>query len=189
MVELIIFLISAFFIYFIISSLIIRVKGGKLGCFSFIVTILLTYFISVAISQKLNPNKAEPFFNRERITKKVDDYKSEYLRNNKNYLNELSKNNYYNFSNSNNIKDLKIGCLCREGNIVSSVEKNACSDYGGIYQLISVEIDKYEPPKLEYNTNYKNPEISSSGGPVYVRGYFRKDGTYVRPHTRRLPRR
>jgi endonuclease YncB( thermonuclease family) len=29
----------------------------------------------------------------------------------------------------------------------------------------------------------------SSGGTVKVRGYTRKDGTYVRPHTRRAPRR
>jgi hypothetical protein len=29
----------------------------------------------------------------------------------------------------------------------------------------------------------------SSGGSVYVRGYTRKDGTYVQPHTRRAPRR
>ncbi len=28
----------------------------------------------------------------------------------------------------------------------------------------------------------------SSGGPVYVRGYTRRDGTYVRPHTRSRPR-
>lgn len=27
------------------------------------------------------------------------------------------------------------------------------------------------------------------GGPVQVRGYYRRDGTYVRPHTRRRPRR
>ena len=26
-------------------------------------------------------------------------------------------------------------------------------------------------------------------GRVHVRGYYRKDGTYVRPHTRRAPRR
>lgn len=26
-----------------------------------------------------------------------------------------------------------------------------------------------------------------SYGPVHVRGYFRRDGTYVRPHTRRSP--
>jgi len=30
---------------------------------------------------------------------------------------------------------------------------------------------------------------SPGGGPVHVRGYYRKDGTYVRPHTRSLPRR
>lgn len=27
----------------------------------------------------------------------------------------------------------------------------------------------------------------STGGPVHVRGYYRRDGTYVRPHTRRRP--
>lgn len=30
---------------------------------------------------------------------------------------------------------------------------------------------------------------SNSGGTVQVKGYYRKDGTYVRPHTRRAPRR
>lgn len=30
---------------------------------------------------------------------------------------------------------------------------------------------------------------TSTGGPVYVRGYYRRDGTYVRPHTRSRPRR
>lgn len=29
----------------------------------------------------------------------------------------------------------------------------------------------------------------SKGGPVHVRGYYRKNGTYVRPYTRRSPRR
>ncbi len=28
----------------------------------------------------------------------------------------------------------------------------------------------------------------SRGGPVHVRGYYRRDGTYVRPHTRRRSR-
>jgi hypothetical protein len=31
------------------------------------------------------------------------------------------------------------------------------------------------------------PSGSSGGGTVYVRGYTRKDGTYVRPHTRSAP--
>ncbi|WP_160137517.1 hypothetical protein [Chryseobacterium sp. c4a] len=30
---------------------------------------------------------------------------------------------------------------------------------------------------------------TSSGGTVYVKGYTRKDGTYVSPHTRSTPRR
>lgn len=38
------------------------------------------------------------------------------------------------------------------------------------------------------STSY-SPGSSSSGGTVSVRGYYRKDGTYVRPHTRSAPRR
>lgn len=30
---------------------------------------------------------------------------------------------------------------------------------------------------------------STSNGTVHVKGYYRKDGTYVKPHTRRAPRR
>lgn len=30
---------------------------------------------------------------------------------------------------------------------------------------------------------------TNSGGTVHVKGYYRKDGTYVRPHTRRAPRK
>jgi hypothetical protein len=35
--------------------------------------------------------------------------------------------------------------------------------------------------------NYSKP--SSTGGTVQVKGYYRKDGTYVRPHTRSAPKR
>ena len=39
-------------------------------------------------------------------------------------------------------------------------------------------------------TSGKNSSTStSSGGTVHVKGYTRKDGTYVRPHTRSAPRR
>lgn len=37
------------------------------------------------------------------------------------------------------------------------------------------------------NYNYNSTSKSSSGGTVNVKGYYRKDGTYVRPHTRRSP--
>ena len=45
----------------------------------------------------------------------------------------------------------------------------------------------YRPSDLAANERMKHRsslEIGSSG-PVYVKGYFRKDGTYVRPHSRR----
>ncbi|WP_188620300.1 SH3 domain-containing protein [Flavobacterium suaedae] len=34
----------------------------------------------------------------------------------------------------------------------------------------------------------KSSSYHSSGGTVHVKGYYRKDGTYVRPHTRRKPK-
>lgn len=37
--------------------------------------------------------------------------------------------------------------------------------------------------------NRSAQSASSGGGSVYVRGYYRKDGTYVQAHTRRSPRR
>ncbi len=36
---------------------------------------------------------------------------------------------------------------------------------------------------------YSRPPPTTNTGPVYVKGYFRKGGTYVRPHTRSRPRR
>lgn len=39
-----------------------------------------------------------------------------------------------------------------------------------------------------YGTN-RYSERSYTGGTVSVRGYYRKNGTYVQPHTRRAPRR
>lgn len=40
------------------------------------------------------------------------------------------------------------------------------------------------------NTNYTNTSTTtSSGGTVHVKGYTRKNGTYVKPHTRSAPRR
>lgn len=189
MLELIIFLILAFFTYVLISSLVFKIKGGNLGCISSIITLFITFIICVPLSEKLNPYKAESFFNKETIIKKVEDYKSEYLKNNKDYLEKISISNYYNSNDSKKIKELKIGCLCRDGNIVSSIDNDACSNNGGIYHTIFVEIIKYEPPKLKYHYNFNNSETPSSGGPVHVRGYFRKDGTYVSPHNRRLPNR
>lgn len=41
-----------------------------------------------------------------------------------------------------------------------------------------------------YSQSYKTRATkTSSGGTVHVKGYTRKDGTYVKPHTRSAPRR
>jgi hypothetical protein len=36
---------------------------------------------------------------------------------------------------------------------------------------------------------YPGSVVPSAGGPVQVKGYYRKNGTYVQPHTRSAPRR
>jgi hypothetical protein len=46
------------------------------------------------------------------------------------------------------------------------------------------------PASATTRPSYDTPGRStSSSGSVHVRGYYRKDGTYVRPHTRSRPRR
>lgn len=39
------------------------------------------------------------------------------------------------------------------------------------------------------STNTGSRASSSSGGAVHVKGYYRKNGTYVKPHTRSSPKR
>lgn len=50
--------------------------------------------------------------------------------------------------------------------------------------------NSFAPSSNTYETNRTpnrtyTPSYSSGSGSVHVRGYYRKDGTYVRPHTRR----
>ncbi len=54
--------------------------------------------------------------------------------------------------------------------------QGTCSQHGGLADgpSPSSSAPSYDPP-------------SPSGGTVHVDGYFRKDGTYVRPYTRRAP--
>jgi len=71
---------------------------------------------------------------------------------------------------------------CKDGtySYVVEVEKR-CVDNGGI----EINMDRQDDAR---STGTARPSSSSPGGPVKVDGYYRKDGTYVRPHTRRTPR-
>ncbi|ROS06546.1 hypothetical protein EDF65_5196 [Chryseobacterium nakagawai] len=58
--------------------------------------------------------------------------------------------------------------------------------YNPVYTSYS-NYTPYTPVKTPTTTstyNYSSSSTSSSGGSVSVKGYHRKDGTYVRPHTR-----
>ncbi|MCT3704275.1 hypothetical protein HZQ89_17910 [Elizabethkingia anophelis] len=58
---------------------------------------------------------------------------------------------------------------------------------GWSYNPVYTSIDSRYP--YSSDSYYTPSSSSSSGGSVHVRGYYRKDGTYVSPHTRRSPRR
>lgn len=53
-------------------------------------------------------------------------------------------------------------------------------------QAVSVGNTMYQSPSPGYSPS---PYAPSIGGPVHVRGYYRRNGTYVAPHTRSRPRR
>ena len=74
---------------------------------------------------------------------------------------------------------------------VSSSKYPACKVCGG-GSVITKYGEKSHSSTCRYVINTKHPTRSSSSyssGTVRVKGYYRKDGTYVRPHTRRKPRR
>jgi hypothetical protein len=58
---------------------------------------------------------------------------------------------------------------------------------GWAYNPVYTSYSNYTPVKTSTNRssyNYSSGSTRSSGGSVSVKGYHRKDGTYVRPHTR-----
>lgn len=63
----------------------------------------------------------------------------------------------------------------------------------GIIRARPLQVDRelYISKQVDSVKNSSNRSVSvpTQGGQVQVRGYYRKDGTYVRPHTRSAPRR
>ncbi|MDO5104474.1 MAG: hypothetical protein Q4D72_01130 [Capnocytophaga sp.] len=56
--------------------------------------------------------------------------------------------------------------------------------YGWVYEPKYISYKSYVPSSEYQSPSYSNKSKKSSGGSVNVRGYYRKNGTYVRPHTR-----
>ena len=79
--------------------------------------------------------------------------------------------------------------ICPKNSIYTANRTNSCvwvDDLGypdGGYNRCASNIRP-----ASYTRSVPSPSRYSSGGPVQVRGYYRKDGTYVRPHTRRSRR-
>jgi hypothetical protein len=70
--------------------------------------------------------------------------------------------------------------ICNDGTISYSLNHSGtCSHHGGVSSWMDGSSTTSSSPSNNPNT----------GGTVQVKGYYRKDGTYVRPHTRSAPRR
>lgn len=103
--------------------------------------------------------------------------------------------NVYETSNNENIittipKDTQVYISNKANN--KNYKKIKWGNYYGLaYNPSYTSYSAYTPVK-GYNTpthSYNYTPSTSSGGTVHVKGYTRKDGTYVTPHTRSAPRR
>jgi len=69
------------------------------------------------------------------------------------------------------------------------------NEYGYVYDGIPViqyrygKLIKNNPSSISSSSISTGRSSNSSGGTVHVKGYTRKNGTYVSPHTRSAPRR
>lgn len=62
--------------------------------------------------------------------------------------------------------------------------------FGWAYNPNYTSYSSYTPvSQPSYRSTYTPSSSTSSGGSVSVKGYYRKDGTYVKPHTRSAPKR
>ncbi len=61
---------------------------------------------------------------------------------------------------------------------------------GGRRRIVAYHVPAWARVRRVADDSESRPSVapSTSGGPVQVRGYRRRDGTYVRPHTRSRPR-
>jgi hypothetical protein len=77
--------------------------------------------------------------------------------------------------------------------IEQSVKSNSSNESVFYPQTTSLDSIIYTPTYKSGSSSgsvkSSSSKSSSSGGAVSVKGYYRKDGTYVRPHTRSAPKR
>lgn len=63
-------------------------------------------------------------------------------------------------------------------------------EFGKIDHLLSAEnlqAFRYLSAKMETDEDLRAEAPAGPSGTIHVKGYYRKDGTYVRPHTRKRP--
>lgn len=73
----------------------------------------------------------------------------------------------------------------------NNYRKTKWGNYSGwLYNPTYTSYSNYTPLTKTSSSSYNyNSSNSSKGGSVSVKGYHKKDGTYIRPHTRSAPSR
>ena len=71
MAEMIIILIVSYIIFILYTIIKFSLSGKKTGCISSILPLIIILFISISITRKLNPYKADSLFFQEELTKKI----------------------------------------------------------------------------------------------------------------------
>lgn len=93
---------------------------------------------------------------------------------------------------------VRSGYVCTESAFKASSNTASCSWVEAHLRSDGVMVDAHfrcdsdlGGPLVAPSAVVESPKscVNSYCGPVSVRGYYRKDGTYVRPHTRKRPKR
>lgn len=81
---------------------------------------------------------------------------------------------------------------CPENSVYATNSTNSCSWVPSYTRRDGTVVSGYKrcaynirPTSHTISGNHRSSCVTSYCGPIQVRGYYRKDGTYVRPHTRR----
>jgi hypothetical protein len=166
MLEFFIFIIAFFIVFGIISGIVYKIKGREMGCFSTVLTLLLTVIISMSIAIKLNPFPDQSFFiskkekkainktdvsieNKNKTHKNIspvkdgsskriesNNFSSPDSRNTKNYKPNPNFRTNYKSEQKINTNSVRKGALCRDGTFSKATGRGACSHHGGVKEWL-----------------------------------------------------
>lgn len=170
--------------------------------FPFILTIIIIPFFTFSQENKRIDNLQQEINNlKEKIDSMENEIQNEILANG---YHLIVRNPYSYYHSDIKLKDKEYGVTIDSISIGDSIvivdKTTSCFKvlYKGKTGFISTyEIETTDYPALNFlkplylrNSENSNSNYSTgAGGSVHVKGYYRKDGTYVKPHTRSAPKK